>query len=79
MNYDENQTKIVEKLNAFYSNFEILKEEETSFVKKRQSFFSRFFNRKQNNNPQQEEIQLKGIYLWGGVGCGVRKRVDEIY
>ncbi len=71
MNYDENQIKIVEKLNGFYTEFESLNKEDNNLRKKRknESFFSRFFKTK-TNLPQ--EVQLKGIYLWGGVGCGVR-------
>ena len=61
--------KIVEKLNEFYNSFESLKDD--AFLKnnvKNQSFFSKLFKTKDTKN---QPIPLKGIYLWGGVGCGV--------
>lgn len=71
LNRDENQIKIIEKLNKFYENFETLNKEDKSSTTtnyRKESFFSKFFKSK---NASQLDVQLKGIYLWGGVGCGV--------
>lgn len=65
--------KTVQKLDQFYFAFETLKPDDIILNNNGgvgSSFFAKLFSKKTEVN-KLPNIPLKGIYLWGGVGCGV--------
>jgi len=73
---DEHQLKAVEQLNEFYNKLidHKLDNYNNNNENKKSFFRSIFFN---NDNKKLET--LKGIYLYGGVGCGKSMLMDMIY
>lgn len=74
---DAHQLEVVHKLNVFYNK---LLTHEIESVKPKHHFMSRYFKgfRKQQNT-KLEVPKLKGVYLYGGVGCGKSMLMDMIY
>lgn len=69
---DEHQLKVVHKLNDFYNkllDYDLNRTNSTSLATYFKSFISK----------ETKQEKLKGIYLYGGVGCGKSMLMDMIY
>ena len=94
ISYDPQQYDVVLRLNDFYKKIMSIDLNERTQMKKNELsnraslsstsklniFNSLFINRQRNQSRQNEiSIDLKGIYLYGGVGCGKTMLMDMVY
>ena len=81
---DEHQIQSVAKLNEFYNKvltYDISRNRATQPKLTTSNFFGGMFQTKSKSKPRLElrEPTLKGVYLYGGVGCGKTMLMDMFY
>jgi len=68
LRYDAHQSAIITRLNEFYTNLNRNIEPLSQAQSASESFFSKLFAPKKSRIVHAPKF--KGVYLWGGVGCG---------
>jgi protein AFG1 len=94
INYDSKQYDVVIRLNEFYKKIMSIDLNERTQIKKNEltsthnsssstlklNIFGSLFNSKRNQvSKDQDLVEFKGIYLYGGVGCGKTMLMDMVY